>query len=437
MATPILMPKQGNSVESCLIVAWKKQKGDTVNVGEVLCEVETDKAVMDVESTASGLLLETFFAEGDDVPVQMVIAIVGNPGESVAEFLPSESSREEGAIVQDSSLSQSTAPSSSVVQTPVATTISSRQEFIGVSPRAKKLATEKGVAVAELQGTGPGGRILECDIVAALATSSIARESQPNAITQTSYTTFNPSASLGQVLQPLTLASDVEAVPLQGIRKRIAERMLHSLQTTAQLTLNSWADARELLETRAIIKNNAEKFSFPNITINDLVMFAVARTLLQHPELNATFENDTVYKHKNIHLGFAVDTSRGLLVPVIKNAHQLRLPELATVAKRLASDAQDSRIAPDALQGGTFTVSNLGSFGIEHFTPVLNPPQVAILGVGTIGAKSILKDDDLQTHPHIALSLTVNHQVIDGAPAAKFLQTLSQNIASISNLLVA
>jgi pyruvate dehydrogenase E2 component (dihydrolipoamide acetyltransferase) len=213
--------------------------------------------------------------------------------------------------------------------------------------------------------------------------------------------------------------------------------MLQSLQTTAQLTLNSWADARELLETRSIIKKNAEKFNFPNITINDLVLFAVSRTLLQHPDLNATFENDTIYKHYSVNLGFAVDTPKGLLVPVIKNAHQLRLPALALAAKQLASDAQEAKITPDALQGGTFTVSNLGSFGIEHFTPVLNPPQVAILGVGTITPKAVLKDEETQTSPHIALSLTVNHQVVDGAPAAKFLQTLSQNLASISSLLIA
>lgn len=424
MATPILMPKQGNSVESCLIVSWKKQKGDSVTIGEVLCEVETDKAVMEVESTASGVLLETFFTEGDDVPVQTVIAVVGNPGESVAEFLPNEGQELKTIIEDGQGDKEKGREGERMPILPVSPFLP--VSMSGISPRAKKLATEKGVAVAELQGTGPGGRVLERDIIAALATPSVAREPS----------TFNPSASSGQALQPSTSIPDVEAIPLQGVRKRIAERMLGSLQTTAQLTLNSWADARELLETRSIIKKNAEKFGFPNITINDLVLFAVSKTLLEHPELNATFENDTIYKHKNVHLGFAVDTARGLLVPVIKNAHQLRLPALALATKQLASDAQESRITPDALQGGTFTVSNLGSFGVEHFTPVLNPPQVAILGVGTISTKSSLKDDDLQTHPHLALSLTVNHQVIDGAPAAKFLQTLSQNIASISSLLV-
>ena len=413
MATPMLMPKQGNSVESCLIVAWKKQKGDSVNVGEVICEVETDKAVMDVESTASGVLLETFFEEGDDVPVQTVIAVVGNSGEDITSFAPASATRAN----ETTTVAPTPEVQTPVTPTPVMTFTSTTQnDFVGVSPRAKKLANEKGVAVAELQGTGPGGRVLERDIITALATQS-------------------PTPTFAQS-EVASQAQFYEAIPLQSVRKRIAEKMLQSLQTTAQLTLNAWADARELLETRSVIKKNAEKFNFPNITINDLVMFAVARTLLQHPDLNSTFENDTTYKYRSVNLGFAVDTSRGLLVPVIKNAHLLRLPALALAAKQLASDVQEAKVKPDALHGGTFTVSNLGGFGIEHFTPVLNPPQVAILGIGTITPKAVLKDDEIQTYPHIALSLTVNHQVVDGAPAAKFLQTLSQNLASISSLFI-
>jgi pyruvate dehydrogenase E2 component (dihydrolipoamide acetyltransferase) len=410
MATPILMPKQGNSVESCLIVSWKKQKDDTVQVGDVLCEVETDKAVMDVESTASGVLLETFFSEGSDVPVQTVIAVIGNVGEDIKTFVPNDTqSSSTMKDVAQPSLEVLVA-ATSVTQLSTTSPATSQEGIPRISPRARLRLRDAGANLPSVQGTGPSGRVLERDIVQALKT-------------------FSPGS-----LPPAP--SDVEVIPVQGIRKRIAERMLHSLQTTAQLTLNAWADARELLETRAIIKKNAEKFDFPNITINDLVLFAVSRTLLQHLDLNATFENEAIYKYKNIHLGFAVDTPRGLLVPVIKNAHGLKLPALALAAKQLASDSQESRVTPDALQGGTFTVSNLGSFGIEHFTPILNSPQVAILGVGTITPKAMLKDDVMETHPHIALSLTVNHQVIDGAPAAKFLQSLSQNLASISSLLI-
>ncbi len=416
MATPILMPKQGNSVESCLIVAWKKQKGDTVNTGDVLCEVETDKAVMDVESTASGVLLETFFPEGTDVPVQTVIAVVGESGENISVFGPSE-------LQSFSEIKSSNQPTEVVAVTAMSMQMTSsviaHEDTARISPRARLRMRDAGVNLPSVSGTGPKGRVLERDIIAALKTPP------------------SPLLPLSSSLSTSTLKmNDIEVVPLQGVRKRIAERMLASLQTTAQLTLNSWADARELLETRSIIKKNADKFAFPNITINDLVLFAVARTLLNHPDLNATFESDTIYKYRSINLGFAADTPRGLLVPVIKNAHQLKLPALAVITKQLAGDAVEARITPDALQGGTFTVSNLGSFGIEHFTPVLNPPQVAILGVGTITPKPVLRDDETQTYPQIALSLTVNHQVVDGAPAAKFLQSLSQNIASISSLLI-
>jgi pyruvate dehydrogenase E2 component (dihydrolipoamide acetyltransferase) len=409
------MPKQGNSVESCLIVSWKKQKGEVVRGGEVLCEVETDKAVIEVESTASGVLLETFYAEGADVPVQTVIAVVGNPGESVVEFIPNEISR--GAGEQSVATSQAIT-SAPVIEQALSVGPVSFQEFVGISPRAKTLATEKGLAIAELQGTGPSGRILERDIIAALSLRPLA----PDPYNLKLETDLN---------------SNSVAIPLQGVRKRIAERMLQSLQTTAQLTLNAYADARELQETRAVIKKNAEKFALPNITINDLIHFAVSRTLVDFPELNATFEHDTIYQHKHVHLGFAVDTPRGLMVPVIRHAQSQKLPLLSIKAKELATQAQEARIKPDDLQGGTFTVSNLGNFGIESFTPVLNPPQVAILGVGAITLKAVQIENSIEHIPHLSLSLTINHQIIDGAPAAKFLQALSSNIANIGGLLIA
>lgn len=415
MATPVLMPKQGNSVESCLIVSWKKQKGDLVSAGEVLCEIETDKAVMDVESTASGVLLETLFAEGDDVPVQTVIAVVGAYGEDISGFLPQDNNRQadEQGNGEDSNMVNQ-GPSSSQLAAQSSPIVTTAQEFVGISPRAKNLASEKGVSVAALRGTGPNGRILERDVIAALA----------------------PRPVQASPISYLLSSTCSEAIPLQGVRKRIAERMLQSLQSTAQLTLNSWADARELQETRALIKKHAETFGLPNITLNDLIHFAVARVLLGFPELNSTFEKDTIYQHKAVHLGFAVDTPRGLMVPVIKNAHAQKLPALATAARDLARQAQEARINPDDLQGGTFTVSNLGSFGIESFTPVLNLPQVAILGVGAITLKAIQTETGIEHIPHISLSLTINHQVIDGAPAARFLQSLSQHVASISSLLI-
>ena len=212
--------------------------------------------------------------------------------------------------------------------------------------------------------------------------------------------------------------------------------MLQSLQTTAQLTLNASADARALQALRKRLKESPESMGVRGITINDLVLLAVARTLPSFPTLNALFTGETIQQYKQVHLGVAVDTPRGLLVPVIRGASGLTLRQLAGEAKRLAAGAQEGKISPDELTGGTFTVTNLGAFGVESFTPILNPPQVAILGVCNIQPKPAEVDGEVRFIPHIGLSLTINHQVVDGAPAARFLQALGQAIAQIDLLLV-
>jgi pyruvate dehydrogenase E2 component (dihydrolipoamide acetyltransferase) len=207
------------------------------------------------------------------------------------------------------------------------------------------------------------------------------------------------------------------------------------VQTTAQLTLNASADARALQEYRKRLKGSVESLGLQKVTINDLVLFVVARTLLQYPELNALFMDDAIHLYKNVHLGVAVDTPRGLIVPVIRNANALSLRQIAQESGRLADACLSGNVSPDELNGGTFTVTNLGILGIESFTPVLNAPQVGILGVGNINLKPVEVNGDITFIPHLGLSLTINHQVVDGAPAARFLQTLSQNLAQLELLL--
>jgi pyruvate dehydrogenase E2 component (dihydrolipoamide acetyltransferase) len=219
------------------------------------------------------------------------------------------------------------------------------------------------------------------------------------------------------------------------VRKLIAERMLSSMQTTAQLTLNASADATELLEYRKRLKNSSEALGLQKVTINHLVLFVVSRTLVQYPELNALFLGDTIQQYRNVHLGFAVDTDRGLIVPVIRNANRLSLKQIAEAADRLAQACLSGAVSPDDLQGGTFTVTNLGNLGIESFTPILNPPQVGILGVGNINLKPVEVEGKVEFIPHLGLSLTINHQVVDGAPGSRFLQALSRHIAQIEILL--
>jgi pyruvate dehydrogenase E2 component (dihydrolipoamide acetyltransferase) len=230
-----------------------------------------------------------------------------------------------------------------------------------------------------------------------------------------------------------------EQIPLRGVRKVIAERMLSSLQTTAQLTLHSSADARALLALRKRLKASDALLGLQTITINDLILFAVARVLIQYPMLNATLSDNVITQVHDVNLGFAVDTPRGLLVPVIRQANQLSLRLLAQEGKRLVTAIQAGNIAPDEMAEGTFTVTNLGNLGIEQFTPILNVPQVAILGVGNVNLKAVATSDEMDGEiefiPHIGLSLTINHQAVDGAPGARFLQALSQGLKNIDLLL--
>jgi pyruvate dehydrogenase E2 component (dihydrolipoamide acetyltransferase) len=442
------MPRLGNTVESSIIVRWIKQKGETVAEGEALCEVETDKATLEVPSPVSGTLLEMFFAEGNDVPVMTTIAAIGAPGENV------ESLRPGGAVsaVPAAAPAEPPAGRQPAAEQPTAPAAGAEVPVVGVSPRARSLAKQKGFDPVGLAGSGPGGRIIERDVLAALAARP---RMTPLAQAMVSKGEFvappKGSGAGGRItskdLSPAAAApvpaampqpgaeDEVEVVPVRGVRKVIAERMLASLQTTAQLTLNTSADARALLAYRKRLKNSPETLGLQKVTINDLVHFAVSRTLPLFRDLNALFEGDQISLYRAVNLGFAVDTPRGLIVPVIRRADRLSLRQLAAEASRLAAACQDGKAAPDDLSGGTFTVTNLGSLGIESFTPVLNPPQVAILGVSSINLKPVEVDGQVEFIPHLGLSLTINHQVVDGAPAARFLQALGQNLAQLDVLL--
>jgi len=245
-----------------------------------------------------------------------------------------------------------------------------------------------------------------------------------------------PDATVDPETQPASshhAAEELTIIPLRGVRKITAGRMLASLQTSAQLTLTASADARAMQAYRARLKASESTLGLSDISLNDLMLFAVARTLRGFPDLNATLEDDVIRQSATVHLGFAVDSPRGLLVPVIRSAERLTLQALARESQRLIEAA--GKLAPDDLSGGTFTVSNLGAFGVETFTPILNSPQVAILGVGKIDLKPILGDSEVQFIPHLHLSLTIDHRAVDGAPAARFLHALCRNIAQFDLLL--
>lgn len=442
MAQAIVMPKLGNTVESSIILSWLVNIGDAVAVGDILCEVETDKATLEVESSVDGTLLARFFEEGDDVPVLENIAVIGEQGESFAEFAPAiATSQVPPGPMLDPEPQQAvmSTPQSAVMQ---ATTSSE----VLISPRAKNLAQRKNIDFSNLAGTGPNGRIIERDIEQAIANhvkvSPVAkamldsgeftvgdRLPAGNRVTKTDL------VPIQQQIMQAQPQSNVTEIPLKGIRKTIARRMLESMQTTAQLTLNTSADARAVKAFRKRLKASDERLGLRTVSINDILMYAVAQTLVDYPELNAHFENDTVYQYDDINVGMAVDTPRGLIVPVIHKADTLSLKALSAETHRLANACIDSKIKPDEMAGGTFTVTNLGGLGIETFTPVLNLPQVAILGVGNINLKPVEIDGEVAFIPHMSLSMTINHQVVDGAPGARFLSQLSATLTNVDLML--
>ncbi|MFA5447887.1 MAG: dihydrolipoamide acetyltransferase family protein [Sphaerochaeta sp.] len=433
MAEQVLMPKQGNTVESCIIVEWNVKVGDTVEVGTVLCSAETDKSTIDVESTAAGTILALLYEEGDDVPVMLPIAIVGEEGEQF------EMPQTEGQVEEKASEAQ---PQTAVAVAPEPEVV--RVAAQGASPRARNAAQSQGVRLDTLGASGPKGRIIERDVLAAVG-EPLSPVAKAAALQGGSVIPARGSGIGGRVVGA-DLAASVSSetapqaefvdIPLKGIRKITAERMMQSISTTCQFTMTAWADARALKRLRAQFKAARSELGLGGITIGDLVLYATAKTLVEYPSHNAHFLGDKTRQFSSVDLGIATDTPRGLLVPVLRFSERMSLRELSDASKTLISKAREGKAQPDELSGSTFTVSNVGAFGIEGFTPVLNVPEVAILGVGTITVKPVEDEDgDIIFTDQISLSLTVDHQAVDGAEAARFLRTLSDNIAAIDLLL--
>ena len=444
MATLVIMPRQGQSVESCVITEWKKKKGDNVAVKDVLFSYETDKSSFDEESAAEGTLLEVFAEEGDDVPCLNPVCIIGNAGEDISALVSEAKKQlgEDGASeeaqsgmktpeVNDSTeknaVPSAPAPAASAAPETTAAQTKSEDGFMRISPRARHLAEKTDADLSKAVPTGPMGRIIERDINSLLdkgLTNSAAAKEEPASAA--------PAASA-----PSVPAAEYEDVKLPNIRRVIAKSMHASLSNMAQLTLNATFDASEIMSYRASLKANGEKLGMNNITLNDMVLFAVAKTLLGHRDLNANYldDKDIMRYFSHVNLGVAVDTPRGLLVPTVFGADTLSLNELAAQTKSVIKDAQAGTINPDLLRGASFTVTNLGSLGVESFTPVINPPQTGILGVDTITRRVKLVDGKDVFYNAMGLSLTFDHRALDGAPAAKFLKELCANLENFNLLL--
>lgn len=413
MASPVVLPRQGQSVESCIITSWNKQVGDAVRVGDVLFTYETDKATFEEQAKEEGILLKVFFEADDDVPVLTTVAVIGQPGEDISALAP------EGASTVEAPPVQAPADTPAPSQPAVVQTAAVVQPAHGVSPRARATAERLAIDLAAAVPTGPNGRVIERDVFAA-------RDTQPQAQTSAEATPVAPPAAT-PLEQPFT------DVKLTNVRRVIAKTMLQSLQQMAQLTHHTSFDATQLNDLRGKLKAAPEEMDLPRITVNDLILFAVSRVLAKHPDINAHYADDHVRQFRHVNLGVAVDTPRGLLVPTIYAADTKSLADIAQDAKAIITAAQAGSINPDLLTGGTITITNLGTLGIESFTPIINPPQVAILGVGAMVERVRTVNGQLTAYPAIGLSLTYDHRAVDGAPASRFLKDL---VTALENLTV-
>ena len=420
MANPVIMPRQGQSVESCIITTWHKKVGDTVNEGDILFSYETDKSAFDEKSLFSGTLLKILFEEGDVVPCLETVCFIGEAGEDVSSLgAPAAAEEKESA------------PEKAAAPAAAAEGIAEGGR-VKISPRAKNLALKTGVDMTAVGATGPHGRIIERDINAALDRGAVGTVAAVEDFLAGKIAAPEKAAEEAAANAAANIAAEYEEVPMSGVRRAIARSMHASLSEMAQLTLNASFDATALMEYRKALKAGAEEMGLGKISINDMVMYAVSRVLPDFPQINATLTDNTMRLYKHANIGLAVDTDRGLLVPTIFAADKMSLAKIAAADKAAAAKARDASLTPDEMSGGSFTVTNLGSLGIESFTPVINPPQVAILGV--CATVNRLRADG-SVYPAMGLSLTFDHRAVDGAPAAKFLKALCTALENFGLLL--
>ncbi|TML57368.1 MAG: 2-oxo acid dehydrogenase subunit E2 [Actinobacteria bacterium] len=389
MATEIKLPRLGQGMESGTIVRWLKSEGEPVEKGEPLYELDTDKVTQEVEADASGVLLRIAVEEGE-VEVGRTIALIGQEGESVPDEAPAPAP-EEPAKPE----AKRAAPAAQTLQQTVARSDGRGGGRIKASPLARRIARERGVELSSLQGTGPEGRIVAEDVERAAAA---------------------PAPAAAVPAPPF----EAEVVPLTSLRRTVARRMTEAWQAPA-FQISTSADMTRALAIRARL---VERGDTPKPTISDLLTKVSAAALMRHREVNALYEGDAVRLLASADIGMAVATERGLLVPVIRGCERLTIPEIAAARADLVERARSGKLQQADLEGGSFTISNLGMYGVEQFVAVLNPPQAAILAVGAVQETPVARDGAVEIRPLMTMTLTCDHRSVDGATAADFLRTL-------------
>ena len=431
MAVEVILPVLGETMDEGTIVRWLVEVGQAVEKGDPLYEVETDKALLEVEAPAAGVLREILEPAGSTVPVLAVVGVISNGDEEVT------GQRAEAERAAKSPAGPATAASASKPASP-------KKDRLVASPRARRLASKHGVDLTELKGSGPGGRIVERDVQAHLgaqpAATPMARKYAAHHGIDLAEATPVPRSG------KRVTKTDVEAVlakgshaasddqlptatqPLSGIRAVIAERMSASAHTTARVTLTTEVDGTDLVRLREVLNAHLDGVPGIKVAYTDVLVAVVARSLEEFPYMNARLTGEQIEQLASVNVGLAVDTDRGLLVPVVRDANHMTIAEIASAVRELAARARSGKSLPDDLSGGTFTITNLGMYGIDAFTPIINPPECAILGVGRLRETAVVHEGCVCARPMMVLSLTFDHRLVDGAPAARFLQRIAQLI---------
>jgi pyruvate dehydrogenase E2 component (dihydrolipoamide acetyltransferase) len=411
MATKVVMEALSPTMEEGRLVEWKKQEGDVVAVGDVLAEVETDKAVMELVARAAGTLLKQVVPAGATVPVSDPVALIGEPGEAVGDGKPSAAQKQQATQPtpdENRPVSMPPAPappSAPGVSRPAAATPSpgGRRK---ASPLARRIAAERGIDLGEITGSGPEGRVVLRDLehapAPAAAAPAVARA---------------PAVSRGAEGAPYT------DVPLNQIRKTIARRLVQSIGPIPTFYLTTEVDMERAWDAREALTALGEG---SKVSFNDIILKAVAAALRQHPACNAWWQDDHIRYWHEVHVSMAVAIEDGLITPVIRNTDLKSLREIAAESRDLAARARERRLAPEEYTGGTFSVSNLGMLDIDEFTAVINPPEAGILAVGRIAEKAVVHEGQLAARRRLRLTMSCDHRVIDGATGARFLKTLKE-----------
>ncbi len=422
MAVKVIMPKQGLQMTEGTILQWFKKEGETVAEGEPLFEMETDKLTIEIDSPGSGTLLKIVRDEGDTVPITELIAVLGDPGEDISGILAeaAPAGTEEAPPTASTPAAKTSAPA---VPSPGTPAPGGR---IFSTPRARMRAEERSVNLESVRGSGPEGLIIERDVLEAPATSAATPLARKKAeLAGTDLAGVQGTGPRGKIYSRDLAAkegapAEEVRIPLKGMRKIISMRMRESLDTAAQAVNRISVDMSEVVRLRNALKADNIKVSF-----NTVILKSVAAALEQKPAINSRMEEDTVVLLNRIHLGVAVALEEGLLVPVMRDVNLKTLEGIEAETKELAEKARSNTLSPDELTGGTFTVSNLGMYGLDSFTAIINRPESGILAVGAIKDSPVAVDGEVVVRPVCNLSLTYDHRVIDGAPAAEFLKTVA------------